>query len=139
MIFDLANTSDLSDFQKKVRHDIENKKIVEYKAKKSTRTLKQNRAMYLYFTMIADQLNEIGLEFTFQGLKGEPINTRYNSTLIKETLWKPIQMALFEKESTTEINTSEMNEIIDVITKFFAERGVTLLFPSIDTILNYSK
>ena len=41
-------------------------------------------------------------------------------------------MALFDIESTKNINTIQINEIVDVISKFFGERGVIIEFPSVE-------
>jgi hypothetical protein len=50
--------------------------------------------------------------------------------------WKPIQFAMFETNTTTKLDTTQMNQIIEVFSKFFAERGVDLDFPSIEAIEN---
>ena len=59
---------------------------------------------------------------------------RYTPTLVKEFVWRPIQLTLFNIESTTKLDTKQMNEVIDVITKFFGDRGIVLPFPSIETL-----
>ena len=51
-------------------------------------------------------------------------------------IWKPIQITLFKKESTTELTTSEINEVISVLSKFFSERGVYIPFPSIQSLID---
>lgn len=111
-------------------------KEIELKEVKKTRTNLQNRALHLFFTIIAYQLNELGLEFQYQGLSVGTIGTRYTDNIVKEFIWRPIQIALFNKKSTKEIDTKEINEIIDVITKFFGDRGVQIEFPSIETLMN---
>jgi len=103
-------------------------------------TLKQKKSLHLYFEMIAKSLNEIGITFLYRGLNKSEIEIPYTPYLVKEMLWKPIQMALFEKESTTKLTNEEINKIIEVINKFFAERGVELHFPSIQSLLfDYEK
>ena len=72
------------------------------------------------------------MEFNYFGVSGKQLSMRYNGTIVKEYFWKPIQLALFEIESTTKLNTTQMNEIIDVVTKFFADKGVIIPFPSLD-------
>ena len=59
----------------------------------------------------------------------------YTPDLVKNFVWRPIQTALFDIESTTKIGTQEIDKIIDVITKFFSDRGVYLPFPSIETLM----
>ena len=52
MKFNLSNTSDLNDFKFKSEYFIANKKIVELKAVKITRTSRQNSALHKYFEFI---------------------------------------------------------------------------------------
>ena len=95
-----------------------------------TRTTKQNSAIHKFFVLICEQLNEMGLEFYYSGLKGMDICTRYTPTIVKEFFWRPIQIALFDIESTTKLNTKQINEISDVIIKFFGDKGVVIEFPN---------
>lgn len=96
---------------------------------KKKRTSKQNRALHKYFTFVSDELNNIGLEFHYQGLKGIELSIMYTPNIVKEFIWRPIQIALFDIESTTKINTKQINKIVDVITKWFGEKGVYIDFP----------
>jgi hypothetical protein len=105
-----------------------------HKQKKRSNT--QNSALHLYFDFISKELNNLGLEFQYQGLKGLDFSIMYTPNIVKEFVWRPIQIALFDKESTTKLTSKEINEIIDVITKFFGERGVYLEFPSIQSLIN---
>ena len=105
---------------------------------RDTRSQAQNRALHLYFTMISEQLNELGLEFQYTGLKGSAISLMYTPELVKNMVWRPIQIALFDIESTTKINTKQINQIIDILTKFFGERGVSIEFPSFESLMNES-
>ncbi len=106
---------------------------------KETRSQKQNRALHLFFTIMSSELNELGAEFIYFGLKGQTLSTRYTPNIVKEHFWKPVQKSLFDIESTTKINTKQINEIIDVVTKFFAEKGVVVMFPNIETLIEKKK
>jgi len=134
MIYDLSNTSDLRDFNIKSEYYVQNKKKVDLTQKKDTRTSIQNRALHLYFNFISEELNNLGLEFHYQGLNIIEITTPYTPEIVKNFFWRPIQIALFDIESTTKINTHQINQIIDVITKFFGDKGVMVEFPSIETL-----
>lgn len=130
--YDLANKSDLNDYLFKSKYLVDNKKKVELKALNDNRTTKQNAALHKFFIFIAVELNELGLEFQYFGVKGSQLGMRYTPNIVKEFFWKPIQLALFDIESTTKLNTTQMNEVIDVITKFFSDKGVVISFPSIE-------
>ena len=108
----------------------------ECQKRKDARTSKQNRALHLYCGFIARELNELGIQYQYTGISGKTFELRYTPDLVKEYVWRPIQVALFKKKSTTRITTKEMNEIIDVLTLFFGERGVVLEFPSVESIEN---
>lgn len=97
------------------------------------RTPLQNRALHLYFQLVADALNNAGLEKAVV-LKGMEIPWSKDS--IKDDLWRPIQKALLGKESTTELNTKEIDEIFDVLNRHLAKFGIHEEWPSIEEIMN---
>ena len=97
---------------------------------RKNRTIKQNRALHLLFKHIAIELNRLGLTFNYTGLKGLEMEMPYTESLVKETIWRPIQITMFEIESTIDLITSQINSILDVLTKFFGDRGVQINFPS---------
>ncbi len=136
MKYDLSIESDLNDFKYKVEYLTANKKKVELKAVKITRTLKQNSALHKYFTFICNELNELGLEFQYFGVSGKQLGMRYTPDIVKNYFWRPIQIALFDIETTTKLDTKQMNEVIDVITKFFGDKGVVIPFPSIENLID---
>jgi len=101
----------------------------EVKAYLKTRSSQQNKALHLLFTHISESLNEIGETFNYKGIRGFEIETTWTPLLVKEMIWKPIQITMFGIESTTKINTNQINAILDVLTKYFGERGIPVSFP----------
>jgi len=136
MILHLKNSIDVNKAKTKLNRYIEQGRTIELTAKKITRTTRQNSALHKFFEIISYQLNELGMEFNYSGISGKELSLMYTPELVKEFIWRPIQLALFDINSTSKIDTDQMNKIIDVITKFFAERGVEIYFPSIETLLN---
>lgn len=136
MKYNLANIIHEKDFRQKCGKLISKQCQVELKEVKLTRSGKQNRALHVFFTIISNELNELGMEFQYTGLKGSTLSTRYTPNLVKEFFWRPVQIALFNIQSTTKIDTQQINEVNDVIVKFFAERGVELYFPSIESLMD---
>ena len=136
MQFDLTNIVDLTDAKIRFKKLIELGKTIELKALSDNRSSKQNRALHKLFTIMSEQLNEMGLEFNYDGVTGKKLSTRYTPDVVKNYFWRPIQMALFDIESTKHINTIQINEIVDVISKFFGERGVVIEFPSVEMLMN---
>ena len=95
------------------------------------RSILQNRALHLYCKHVADALNEKGLGVTAV-LKPE---IQFSMLTIKEQLYKPILAALRGKESTTQMNTEEMNAVYDVMNKALSEKfGISVGFPSSDEL-----
>jgi len=115
---------------------IEGEKHFELKTINKTRTVTQNGALHLYFAFVSEELNNLGIEFEYTGIKGLSMGCPYTESIVKEMIWKPIQKTLFNTDSTTKLDTNQMNRIIDILTKFFAEQGINLQFPSIETLMS---
>ena len=103
------------------------------------RTQAQNRAMHLFFEVLAEQLNENGLDMK-KVLKPE-IDISWTKYNVKEYIWKPIQEALYLKKSTTELlKTEEIDKIYDVVNRHISEKfGISVQFPSEEDLLNYER
>ena len=133
-IYNLQNEPEVAMAKDKFNHFANKGKTIDLVEKKNTRTSKQNSALHLLFTIISSQLNEMGIEFQYIGLKGQVLSLRHTPNLVKEHVWKNIQFALFGIKSTTKINTEQINEIVDVLAKYFSERGIVIEFPSKETL-----
>jgi hypothetical protein len=108
----------------------------ELKKLLNTRTTNQNRALHLFFKFVSVELNELGLEFTYNGLTTKGLSSIYTELIVKEFIWKPIQVSMFGFESTTKLTTKDMNDIIDVIVSYFGEKGIDLQFPNIEKLID---
>jgi len=139
MICNFESLLDVKVFDLKVLDLKANKSTVELTKKSNSRSAKQNRSLHLYFTLISDQLNDMGLEFNYQGLKGMDLSVRHTPEIVKTFIWKPIQYAMFNIESTTKINTIQINEILDVLTVYFGDKGILIEFPSLESLENKLK
>lgn len=97
------------------------------------RTIQQNKALHKFFALLSDECNDRGI--TLQKLLQNEIDMMVTPTLVKEVLWKPIQKAMFDKESTTELTTKEIDQVFDVINKLLGEWGIFIPFPSFERIM----
>lgn len=98
---------------------------------KPKRSSKQNNALHLYFSQLSAFFNEIGFEHEYNGIKKMKLSCKWTTTLVKEIIWKEIQKELYGIESTTKINTEQINVIYDAINKALSLRfGKHLPFPS---------
>ena len=95
------------------------------------RTSQQNRAMHKYFTLLADALGAAGLDMK-KTLKPE-IDIPWTEYAVKDHLWRPIQRAMLDKESTTELEPSEVSQVYEVLSRHLGQRfGIHVPFPSRD-------
>jgi hypothetical protein len=96
---------------------------VTIKRKAKQRTLTQNAALHLFLTRLAEVLNDAGFDMR-RTLKHDA-EIPWNPVSAKEFLWKPIQKALTQKDSTTEITTVEPTMIHETLCRHLgAKLGV---------------
>jgi hypothetical protein len=105
---------------------------VEKVGEKKMRTFQQNAALHKYLDLLAHQLNEGGFDIrkVLESMrKGFAIScTRSN---LKETVWRPMQQALFNVESSTQLDTKQISEVYKHVDRFTAERfGITQSWPN---------
>lgn len=100
------------------------------------RSSQQNRSLHLLFQNMAFELNRLGHDFTFKGLKGMELSCIYTPEIVKDYIWRPLQVAMIGKESTTKLTTSDINAIFEVLSRWFAEKEVVIEFPNIETLIN---
>jgi hypothetical protein len=94
------------------------------------RTIQQNKALHKWFELLARELRENGYDMkTVMPKVIDIIPTKEN---VKELIWRPVQMAMFSKHSTTELlKKKEIDLVFDVICKALGEMGVVVpAFPS---------
>ena len=99
---------------------------------RSQRTIQQNRALHLYFTSLAKELNGAGWDMK----KALPdVDIPWNGKTIKDYLWRPIQKAQLQKQSTTELTTKDIDVIYETLNRFTSEKfSVHVPFPSEEEI-----
>jgi len=98
-----------------------------------TRTNKQNSALHLWFTLLAKQMADQGLDM--RKVLKPSVEITPTLELVKNTIWRPIQILKTGKESTTEITAKELQEIYDDVDKFFlSKHKIDLPFPNIKNL-----
>jgi hypothetical protein len=101
---------------------------------KKPRSLSQNNALHLYYSLISSQLNNAGYVRDVQ-IGKEFVKVPYTPEYIKE-FWRTVQMYLFKIKSTTKINTKQINEIIDIFSLHFGEKKIYVEFPNWQSFMN---
>ena len=85
------------------------KDTIQQKNTPRKRTLKQNDSIHLFCSKLANELN--GKGYYVQLVLKPTYELRWDTKTVKEHLFKPIEKALFKKESTTELTTDEVNKV----------------------------
>ena len=93
------------------------------------RTIKQNSAMHKYFALLSAKLNEGGLSI----VKTLKVDIEWTPTSVKDLLWRPIQISVLDKKSTTKLNRDEITKVYDVLNRALGEKlGMSVEFPTRD-------
>ena len=102
--------------------------IIELKY--GVRTTLQNSALHLYFEMVADALNDAGLEIHMEYL-GKITEVPWRKESVKDRLWLPIMETMTGKTSTAKMDRKEISEVFEVLFRHLAEKhSIMVLFPS---------
>jgi hypothetical protein len=79
--------------------------------------------------MLITEFNNSGL--TVQQVLSVAIEREWTMLGAKEVIWKPIQSAMFETDSTTKLNTDQVSKVYDTINRHTGEKfGLYVPFPS---------
>jgi hypothetical protein len=93
------------------------------------RTNSQNKALHLWCEMVAQVLNDAGMEMIVQipDKSRKAWEVPWTKTSVKEQIWRPVQIAMTDKESTAEAERAEYNMIYETICRRFSQSfGLTL-------------
>ena len=104
--------------------------IVNSDKEMTQRTPQQQKAIEVFCHNVADALNDAGFDLKAV-LKRKRIPVPCTQPNIKENVFKPIEKALFNKTSTTQLTTGEVTEVYDVMNKWLGEQfEIHVPFPS---------
>lgn len=106
------------------------------KVERQNRTANQNRALHLYLELVADTLDKEGhtLQDVVAQIKRAEIRpTKEN---LKEVVWRPLQQAIYNKESTTQLETHEVDRVYETMNKWLGQQfEIHVPFPSLESLL----
>lgn len=93
-----------------------------------TRTVKQQAAIEVYCRLVAEALNEQGI--TFAAFFKQGFNVPWSQEIVKDNIWRVMQRAVVEKESTKDIDRQEVVEIYDHLNLKLSEKfGIHIPWP----------
>ena len=123
MIFDLnKDVLKLVEFLLKAKDQ-----SVEVKIYKNTRTNKQLRSIWLYCGLVAEELNEAGLDIRLA--LEEDLEVSWNKELIMNIYWRTIQETLFDTISTKDLKTHQVSEVYEELNRHISKFGISVPFP----------
>jgi len=99
--------------------------------KKALITVKQRKALHVYYSLLSDALNAAGwdMKATLEVLS-KKAKIPWSPSAVKERLWRPTQIQTLQKHSTTELETKEVSLIADALNLITSEQlGVSVPFP----------
>lgn len=84
------------------------------------RSTAQNKALHKFCELLADELNNAGLDMK-KVLKPN-IDIPWNKDSVKEYLWKPVLEAVTMKNSTTEMSTTDPDKVWELLNRHIGEK-----------------
>lgn len=97
---------------------------------KDKRSLKQNKSIHLYFTQLADALNDAG--YSVAKVMKHDAEIPWNPNLVKELLWRQVQEIMTEIESTADLEPKQVSQVYEVVNRHIAQTtGVSVPFPDL--------
>jgi len=111
--------------------------IDAFRKKENQRTAAQNRALHLLFRWIAEELNAAGIDHKviFEILKNYA-TVPWSETTIKEIIWRTLQWSHLHKQSTTQLTTTEIDDVFNILNKeILVPKGIVLDFPGIENLM----
>lgn len=103
------------------------------------RTLKQNNSIHKYCELLAKELNTLGLDMRIV-LKPD-YRIWWTTESIKEAIFKPVAKAMYNVDSTTKLQTNQVDKVHEQIMQMLGEKhGVEYIpFPSVENTDDYWK
>ncbi len=87
----------------------------------------QNASLHLYCNQIAEQLNDAGI--SFNEFFKEGVEVPWTMEIVKDNIWRPIQVVMVGEESTTKPLTDEYPKIYEVINRKLSELLINVPWP----------
>ncbi len=104
--------------------------------KEKPRTINQNSAIHLYLTQVAEELRNQGQSMQNVVKKISKVEIIPTQKNLKELVWREIQKAQCNKESSAKLTVEEVTQVYEVMAKFMAMYfEISIPFPSEDEMM----
>ena len=95
------------------------------------RTNKQNSSIHKYCELLADSLNDAGLDM--RKVLKESVDIPWTPETAKNELWRKIQIPAVGKESTKDLDRAEVSKVYDILNRHLNDKlGIDVPFPHKD-------
>ena len=94
--------------------------------KTDNRTIQQNNALFKFHEMVANTMNQSWITLDKLIIEIEPRPTKESLHII----FKAILESMYQKNTTTKMTRSEMNDVLDIYLQALAVIWVNIDFPS---------
>lgn len=102
------------------------------------RTLQQNKSLHLLFEKLSEKLNDAG--YNVMKTLRHDVEIDWSPILIKELIWKSIQKSMYDKESTTELTSGEMQAVYETLNRHLGEKfHIHIPWPSLEALIEEDK
>lgn len=127
--FIVNSDSTKADFMRVIEKLYDDHKYVEFTVKTGQqRTNLQNRALHKYCELLSTAFNDAGLDV--HHTLSHDIEVPWSPLLVKELIWKKVQIPLLNIKSTTKLNRKQCSEVYEVINRHTATTfGISMPFP----------
>lgn len=124
----------LDSFIEGLNSEFETNKYITITIDAGTRTVTQNKALHLYYRMVAKALQEAGIDTA--GFFKEGYSMPFTEHIVKDELWLPLMKAVTKKEHTSKLDKPEVSKIYEHLNAKLAEKGIHVPFPNNDNLMN---
>jgi hypothetical protein len=95
------------------------------------RTLPQNSSLHLYCSHLSIAFNEAGYDMTKVLSHHADIPWDKKGFNVKEKVWRPVQEAVCQKDSTAKLSTQECIQVYETVNRYTAGKmGISVDWPS---------
>jgi len=91
------------------------------------RTGKQNAALHVFLRLLSQELNAKG--YSVQTFFKEGVEVPFSPEVVKENIWRPIQVAVSGQESSTDLTTTQIQEVYENVNRALSNKGIHIPFP----------
>jgi hypothetical protein len=125
----ITNKTQLDEFKANLDQAFKEHKRLDVKIEAlGDRTDLQNKSLHKYCELVAEALND--RQFTCNNFFKNDHGVRFTKDIVKNELWRPIQIAVTGEQSSKRPSRAQYGEIYDTLNAKLAEYGIQVDWPT---------